>query len=284
MPQQKSSKKPTKSNSVKNSKKTAAAKPTARVSAKRTAPRKPQPSKKKKTGFRAALAGILYDKRKWVSAVIFIVMFGGIGAYFISVSSAAYDMNDFGCAYSKTSLPSGVIYKSGSPRSACVYMIQDTLRNRWGHTVITKVDGVYGPQTVKAVTQFQQRHVHKLTADGKVGAQTWQHLKEGSAYRTTSTPMGSSSATSTGGTSINLARAAQWDIIAKCESGGNWSINTGNGYYGGLQFNLATWKSMKGTDFAAYPHQATRAQQITVANRLYAVYGYAPWPVCGKKV
>lgn len=68
-----------------------------------------------------------------------------------------------------------------------------------------------------------------------------------------------------------------WDRVAQCESSGNWSINTGNGYYGGLQFNLATWRSVNGTDFAAYPHQATREEQITVANRLYAKRGLQPW-------
>ena len=83
--------------------------------------------------------------------------------------------------------------------------------------------------------------------------------------------------TSSSGKAINLARAAMWDRIAKCESGNRWNINTGNGYYGGLQFNLATWRSVGGTDFAAYPHQATRAEQITVANRLYAKRGLQPW-------
>ncbi len=79
------------------------------------------------------------------------------------------------------------------------------------------------------------------------------------------------------GTAIDLSRADMWDRIAKCESGGNWAINTGNGYYGGLQFSLATWRGVKGTDFAAYPHQASRAEQITVANRLYAQRGLQPW-------
>jgi hypothetical protein len=76
---------------------------------------------------------------------------------------------------------------------------------------------------------------------------------------------------------LDLSRAAMWDRIAKCESGNRWNINTGNGYYGGLQFNLATWRSVGGTDFAAYPHQATREEQITVANRLYAKRGTSPW-------
>ena len=79
------------------------------------------------------------------------------------------------------------------------------------------------------------------------------------------------------GTGLNLARAAMWDRIARCESGGNWSINTGNGYYGGLQFSLSTWNSVGGRDFAASPNQASRAEQITVANRLYAKAGLAPW-------
>ncbi len=83
--------------------------------------------------------------------------------------------------------------------------------------------------------------------------------------------------TSANGVGINLARAAMWDRIARCESGGNWRINTGNGYYGGLQFNLASWNSNGGRDFAAYPHRASRAQQITVANRYYAKAGTSPW-------
>lgn len=83
--------------------------------------------------------------------------------------------------------------------------------------------------------------------------------------------------TSPNGVGINLARAAMWDRIARCESGGNWQINTGNGYYGGLQFSAASWRAMGGRDFAALPHQASRAQQITVANRYYAISGLSPW-------
>ena len=76
---------------------------------------------------------------------------------------------------------------------------------------------------------------------------------------------------------LDLTRAATWDAIAQCESNQRWGINTGNGYYGGLQFNLATWRSVNGDDFAAYPHQATREEQITVANRLYERRGLQPW-------
>ncbi|MFT4218161.1 MAG: ubiquitin-like domain-containing protein [Micropruina sp.] len=79
------------------------------------------------------------------------------------------------------------------------------------------------------------------------------------------------------GGGLNLARAAMWDRIAKCESGGNWHINTGNGYYGGLQFANASWRANGGTDFAPRADLASRAEQITVANRYYAKAGLAPW-------
>jgi len=81
----------------------------------------------------------------------------------------------------------------------------------------------------------------------------------------------------TSGAGLNLANEAMWDRIAKCESGGRWNINTGNGYYGGLQFDYGTWLSVGGNDFAPRADLATRAQQITVANRLYAQRGLQPW-------
>jgi len=85
------------------------------------------------------------------------------------------------------------------------------------------------------------------------------------------------SAGNVSGAGINLANAAMWDRIAKCESGGNWHINTGNGYYGGLQFAYTTWLSSGGADFAPRADLASREEQITVANRLYAVRGLQPW-------
>ena len=85
------------------------------------------------------------------------------------------------------------------------------------------------------------------------------------------------SAGNTSGAGLNLANAAMWDRIAQCESGGRWNINTGNGYYGGLQFLTSTWLSNGGGDFASRADLATREQQITVANRLYARAGLQPW-------
>ncbi len=70
-----------------------------------------------------------------------------------------------------------------------------------------------------------------------------------------------------------------WDAIAKCESGGNWAINTGNGYYGGLQFSPATWKSNGGVGM---PHQASREEQIRIAENVLRTQGIGAWPSCGK--
>jgi uncharacterized protein YabE (DUF348 family) len=84
----------------------------------------------------------------------------------------------------------------------------------------------------------------------------------------------------TKGPALNLKRLKLWNRIAKCESGGRWHINTHNGYYGGLQFNLSTWRSVGGRAFASHPHKASKGEQITVANRLYAKRGTRPWGGC----
>ena len=71
-----------------------------------------------------------------------------------------------------------------------------------------------------------------------------------------------------------------WDAVATCESGGNWSINTGNGYYGGLQFTMGTWRANGGT---GSPHNASRDEQIRVANNVLHNQGIGAWPVCGRR-
>ncbi len=83
---------------------------------------------------------------------------------------------------------------------------------------------------------------------------------------------------------VTYSGTSVWDDLAQCESGGNWAINTGNGYYGGLQFSYDTWHGYGGGEFADYPHQASREEQIIVAERLRAVRGYAPWPACRAKL
>ena len=74
---------------------------------------------------------------------------------------------------------------------------------------------------------------------------------------------------------------ANWSAIAACESGGNWSASTGNGFYGGLQFTEQTWLSYGGGQYAPSANQATAAQQIAVAQQVLAGQGIGAWPVCG---
>ncbi|MCQ4206827.1 MULTISPECIES: LysM peptidoglycan-binding domain-containing protein [Streptomyces] len=84
-----------------------------------------------------------------------------------------------------------------------------------------------------------------------------------------------------GATSASAASTSEWDQVAQCESGGNWSINTGNGYYGGLQFSASTWAAYGGTAYASTANQASKAQQIAVAEKVLASQGKGAWPSCG---
>jgi hypothetical protein len=83
-------------------------------------------------------------------------------------------------------------------------------------------------------------------------------------------------------TTANAATAAQWDRVAQCESGGNWHTNTGNGYYGGLQFSGRTWSSFDTRHYAPRADLATRAEQIDVANHVLDRQGWGAWPVCSR--
>lgn len=81
-----------------------------------------------------------------------------------------------------------------------------------------------------------------------------------------------------------VANGGVWDSIAQCESGGDWSINTGNGYSGGLQFDPGTWVAHGGTQYAPDASQATREQQIAVAEKIQASQGWGAWPACTSKL
>ncbi|GAB2476775.1 hypothetical protein GCM10027030_08700 [Luteococcus sediminum] len=90
------------------------------------------------------------------------------------------------------------------------------------------------------------------------------------------------------GIGLSAAAPAQaagtvWDRVAQCESTGNWSINTGNGYYGGLQFSRSTWLAFGGGKYAPTANKATKAQQIEIAKKTLKVQGPGAWPVCSRK-
>lgn len=79
----------------------------------------------------------------------------------------------------------------------------------------------------------------------------------------------------------NAADESTWDAVAECESGGDWQISTGNGYEGGLQFDSSTWSGYGGDEYAASASDATREQQIAVAERVLEAQGPSAWPSCG---
>jgi hypothetical protein len=125
-------------------------------------------------------------------------------------------------------------------------------------------DGIYGPQTRRAVRRFQA--AHGLAVDGIAGPVTLGALGLSMNAPTTSSSSGSSA-------------SAALEKIAMCESSGDPTTDTGNGYYGKYQFSLATWHRMGGT---GNPAHASEALQDRLAAKLYAQEGAAPWPVCGR--
>ncbi|MFN8044598.1 MAG: transglycosylase family protein [Dermatophilaceae bacterium] len=160
-------------------------------------------------------------------------------------------------------------------------------------TTETTDDSLYTDQkkvTTKGVAGEKTISLQQTIVDGAVESETvtgetvtkqpvTQVVAKGTMARPAPAPAAAVTrdAGNTSGAGINLANEAMWDRIAQCESGGNWAINTGNGYYGGLQFAYSSWLAWGGADFAPRADLASRAEQITVANRYYAVAGLAPW-------
>lgn len=80
------------------------------------------------------------------------------------------------------------------------------------------------------------------------------------------------------------ASVSTWERLAQCESGGDWQINTGNGFYGGLQFTKGTWRAYGGTKYASRADKATKMQQIAIAEKTLAGQGWGAWPACSRKL
>lgn len=105
--------------------------------------------------------------------------------------------------------------------------------------------------------------------------------KSPGSSRNSGSPNASSSSKTTGSSQTTTASGGVWDKIAQCESGGNWAINTGNGFYGGLQFTMSTWRGFGGTGM---PQNASRETQIAVAKRIQDSQGWGAWPACTSKL
>src|SRR4051795_8224814 len=107
-------------------------------------------------------------------------------------------------------------------------------------------------------------------------------VRSGRAVRAGAVVLGAAAIGMTALAAPASAAAHNWDGVAQCESSGNWHINTGNGYYGGLQFAQATWAAYGGLAYAPRADLATPAQQIAVAEKVLVGQGIGAWPVCGK--
>jgi len=141
----------------------------------------------------------------------------------------------------------------------------------------TKVE-TPGSAGLRKVTWRETRHDGKLKKRKKTRATVVTKPKQRVVLVGTKEPEKKQAQGSTAGA---VAGGGVWDRIAKCESGGNWSINTGNGYSGGLQFSPSTWRANGGSGM---PHKASRAQQIAVAKRIQKSQGWGAWPGCTAKL
>jgi uncharacterized protein YabE (DUF348 family) len=150
---------------------------------------------------------------------------------------------------------------------------------------ITTTNGAETGKTEIARTNITPAQA-TIIAVGTKEEETYSSASAGSSSSSSSSSEeSSSSASGSSGSSAapvsSGSSGVNWDGIANCESTNNWSINTGNGYYGGLQFDISTWNSAGGAAYAARPDQASREEQIAVAENLYASRGTSPWACAG---
>ena len=158
----------------------------------------------------------------------------------------------------------------------------------------TKVD-VEGRNGVRTIVVRETRHNGKVKDRKKlsstittapvtqvilVGTKVAESKRK-SSPKSTTPRKSSNSGSSSSSSSSSTPSGSVWDKLAQCEAGGNWSINTGNGFYGGLQFTLSTWRAYGGTGM---PHEASREEQIAVAERVQDAQGWGAWPACTSKL
>jgi resuscitation-promoting factor RpfB len=145
-------------------------------------------------------------------------------------------------------------------------------------------DGTPGVAAVKYAAVYVNGKLVRKTRISRtvVVAPVAKIVSVGIQARPAPPPPSSSGSGSGSGSAPPDTSGLNWDAVAQCESGGNWSANTGNGFYGGLQFDYSTWLSNGGGQYASRADLASREQQIAIANKLYAASGSSPWPVCGQ--
>lgn len=177
------------------------------------------------------------------------------------------------------------VYSSELPKGTS----QVTQRGHLGTEVVTYKTTKRGDKVVSSTeiaSQVKTKAVRRIITVG-TGQQATQQVSRSSARQalthkhshkraqTTTTATKASSA-------VGSSNAGMWQSIARCESGNNWRINTGNGFYGGLQFTQQTWAGFGGLAYAPRADLATPGQQMAIADKVLAVQGRGAWPVCGR--
>ncbi|MHA2788487.1 transglycosylase family protein [Corynebacterium sp. S7] len=150
--------------------------------------------------------------------------------------------------------------------------------------VVSRVTYVNGEaQSEEIISEDQTREAKPATIARGTKAPEPQAAATTQSASASAAPAAAASGNS-GAAAPAVSNGSVWDSIAQCESGGNWAINTGNGYQGGLQFNQSTWAAYGGTQYAPSADQATREQQIAIAEKTQAAQGWGAWPACTSKL
>ena len=152
------------------------------------------------------------------------------------------------------------------------------------HSIANRTDAVGGPYRIAQVNRDRIDHPDLIEAGQvlilpSVDGKRWRPRPEPKASRSWTAT--SSSSSSPSGSSSHPSGGDVWWQLAQCESGGDWAANTGNGYYGGLQHSLTTWRAFGGS---GYPHEHSAAAQIAVATRVQAEQGWGAWPACSSRL
>jgi uncharacterized protein YabE (DUF348 family) len=197
----------------------------------------------------------------------------------------------------------GVNDRTSQPGNAPVVnnMVVKVSRVDTGQTAASTEDVPFGTMTSESAEMFTgekkvtqagaagkvDRTFKLVLVDGREASRTLvsetvsvQPVTEQVTVGTKAKPAATAAGANTGAAAPAMMNEAMWDKIAQCESSGNWAANTGNGYYGGLQFDIRTWIGSGGGAYAPNASLATKAQQIDIANRVYAQRGLQPWG-CG---
>jgi LysM repeat protein len=143
------------------------------------------------------------------------------------------------------------------------------------NTQIADPDVIHPGDVIRVPAADEQLASRPLPADAVVSQPVQADTQAAQPVQPQQRPVVTQSA------AVTPSDGSVWDRLAQCEAGGNWAINTGNGFYGGLQFTLSSWQAVGGS---GYPNQASRSEQIARAQMLQARQGWGAWPACAAKL